>query len=696
MSIVALAERHPVISTLSIILGGVSLLASCAPKATPGTASMAEAGRDINWESYGGDRNANHFSPLDQINTSNITRLGLVWSYDIDVGPNAYTAPIAVDGIMYFAAGYSVVHALDARTGKELWRYDPEAWKVAGQKMRASWGSRGIAYAAGKVLVATVDGRLIALSAKTGKPVWSVQTLDQDGAYITGPPWVAGDMVLIGFGGGDVAPVRGSVSAYDLATGHKAWRFYTVPGDPKKGPDGEVSDSVMAKAAATWTGEWWRYGGGGTVWHAMAYDRELNLVYIGTGNGAPWNRKIRSPGGGDNLFVCAILALRADTGEYAWHYQANPGETWDFNSNMDLELANLPIGGRTRKVLLHAPKNGFFYVIDRTNGKLISAEPFAQVNWADRIDVSTGRPVERPEARFPDGKPALVYPMASGAHGVEAMAFNPALGLAYIPKLEQQRYYGDPKMDLTTWRHAGGMAISPGVDLSTPPSKTLPPPAMALVAWDPIAQKAAWSVPLKGARNGGVLATAGGLVFEGQSTGDVTAYEGKTGAKLWSFYAQNGVMAQPISYSVGGRQYITVIASWRTNAPSGHTPEWDYHSQKRRVLTFALDGKKQLPPEENTPLPIEKDPDSHVDAALATKGQGLFGLRCAFCHGFGGASGGMAPNLKRSSIPLDAGAFRTVVREGALKPGGMPSFEELSDGELDALRHYLRQQRDPS
>lgn len=410
------------------------------------------------WPDYDGPTTT-HFSPLDQINDHNVSRLGLAWHVDLDVGGSSLTAPIAVDGVVYLAAGASHIHAIDAVTGKPLWRYDPQAREAAGHKMRAAWGSRGIAYANGRIFTGTLDGRLIALDAKTGKPLWSSRTVGKDDArYITGAPWVYKDKVVIGHGGADFGPVRGYVTAFDQATGKQAWRFYTVPGDPAKG----FENKAIAMAAKTWKGQWWRYGGGATVWNAMAYDPETNLLFIGTGNGAPWNQKIRSPGGGDNLFVCSIVALNADTGEYVWHYQTNPGETWDFNSDMDIELADLTVEGKPRKVLLHAPKNGFFYVIDRQTGKLISARNTVPVTWAKGIDIKSERPIENPQARFPGGRPAIVYPSPYGAHNIEAMSFNPGTGLVYIPVMDQGWVYTDVQ-PLAGWKFTDGQRISTGI-----------------------------------------------------------------------------------------------------------------------------------------------------------------------------------------------------------------------------------------
>jgi quinohemoprotein ethanol dehydrogenase len=617
-----------------------------------------------------------------------VERLGLAWSYDIDALPTSYSAPIEVGGVLYFASGYSVIHALNAVTGELLWQYDPQAPQAAGERMRGAWGVRGIAYANGKIYTGTVDGRLIAIDARTGSAVWSVMTLEpNDGRYISGPPQVFNDVVVIGHGGADFAPVRGYVTAYDAETGAQKWRFYTVPGNPADG----FENDAMRMAAGTWNGEWWRYGGGGTVWHAMAYDPRYNRIYIGTGNGAPWNQKIRSPGGGDNLFLCSIIALDAETGEYVWHYQVNPGETWDYNAAMDIELADIEIDGHTRHVILHAPKNGFFYVIDREDGRLISAEQFAQnVTWAERIDVESGRPVEIASARYPDGQAALVFPSPVGAHAAEAMSYSPRSGLVYIPAIEQGRIYVDAP-NLANWSYAPGQVINNGTG-APPPGMTAPPGTNRLLAWDPVRQREAWSVPLQGRKNGGVLSTAGNLVFQGNVTGEVIAYAADTGRRLWSFDGQTGILGQPISYRAGGRQYVSIITGWRMGGTSGPGLDWDYRVQRRRVLTFALDATAQLPPLDRTPAPFVDDAAFRVDARRAALGASVFGQRCYLCHGPALASGGTAPDLRRSPIPSDLASLTAVLHDGVLVQNGMPLYAELSPQEIEGLQHYIRQQ----
>ncbi|WP_408641120.1 PQQ-dependent dehydrogenase, methanol/ethanol family [Flavisphingomonas formosensis] len=645
-----------------------------------------QEGRD--WPHYGGSTE-NHYSPLTEINDRTVSGLGLAWFKDINDGGSALSAPVAVDGVLYYASGSSFVRAVEAATGRELWTFDAQAWKTAGRKLRAAWGIRGLAYDNGKIFVGTIDGKLTALDAKTGKPAWSVMTVGADDErYISGAPWVFKGKVIIGHGGADFAPIRGYVTAYDQATGRQLWRFYTVPGDPAKG----FENKAMAMAAKSWTGEWWKYGGGGTVWNAMAYDPKYNRIYIGIGNGSPWNRKIRSPGGGDNLFLCSIVALDADTGEYVWHYQTNPGESWDYNSAMDIELADLKIDGHVREVIMHAPKNGFFYVLDRKTGKLISAQNIVPVNWAKRIDVATGRPVENPEARYPGGKPAIVYPSPFGAHNIEAMSFNPATGLVYIPTMDQGRVYVDPEGGLKDWKHLDGQRLSVGT--GAPPPGVVPdrPATSFLLAWNPATQKEAWRVPMPGIRGGGGTATtAGNLLFQGNAGGRFVAYAATSGKPLWSFDAQTAVMAQPIVYRANGREYVSVIAGARFASATGLPREWNYRTQQWRLLTFALGGKAKLPPANDEQPPVLDDPAFTVDPAKAKAGALIFGQRCSICHGAGAVSGGAAPDLLQSPIPMDHDSFTAVLRDGMLMERGMPRFEELDDQHIGALQHYLRQ-----
>lgn len=651
---------------------------------------LADTNGGDDWAGYGRTYGEQHYSPLADINVANVNRLSLAWSYDLGSG-NPASIPVAVGGVLYVSSGLSVVRAFDAASGKLLWEHDTHVADVAGDKLRPAWGIRGVAYWDGKVYTGTQDGRLVALDARSGAEVWSVQTTSPgDGRYITGAPRVFDGKIIIGHGGADTSNNRGYVTTYDARTGKQLWRFFIVPGDPKKG----FEDDAQAMAAKTWTGSWWNYGGGGAAWNAFTYDAETDTILIGTGNGAPWNRKIRSPGGGDNLFLCSIVALDAKTGRYKWHYQVNPGETWDFNAAMDMPLADLVIDGRKRKVVMQAPKNGFFYVIDRTNGKLISAEPFAKVTWAHRINLKTGRPEEVPGARFPDGKSFEMWPTERGAHSWMPTAFSPKTGLIYIPKIEAGANYYDRGIDLQNWTRPAGNAPALGeifdLNVKNPLQNT-----SELLAWDPVRQRKVWSVKTFGGFNGGALATGGDLVFQGQIDGRFSAYDAKNGRELWHLAAQAAVIAAPITYRAKGVQYVTVLVGMGTTpgldrrAQGGLTI--DARTQAKRILTFRIDGNAKLPkPQPATPLVAAPDPTYQSNPALAAAGANVYNLRCTACHGVNVESGGIAPDLRASPVLQNAQVFLSIVREGALQMNGMPRFGELSDAETTALRQFLR------
>ena len=651
------------------------------------TGHAAESG--ANWESYGRTAGENHYSPLTELNDRTVNRLRLAWWVELPPG-NSVSEPVEVDGTLYVATGYSVLRAIDAATGRVLWSYDPKVPAAAGRKLRQGWGIRGLSYSDGKLYVGTHDGRLIAVDAHSGKLVWSVLTVDpNDVRFISGPPRAFNDKVVIGHGGADVGSIRGYVDCYEGKTGKRLWRFYTVPGNPAEG----FENKAMEMAAKTWFGEWWKYGGGGTVWNSMTYDPDFNVFYLGVGNGAPWNRKIRSAGQGDNLFLASVVAVDADTGAYKWHYQENPGESWDYNASMDLELATLAIDGTPRKVLMTAPKNGFFYVIDRSNGRLISAEPFAKVTWASKIDLTTGRPVELPNIRYENGE-TTIWPGAVGAHSWQPMSFNEKTGLVYLPTIELPGGYNDKGIDPKTWQRTPGNAVDNGVEPSFTPN--LPGAATSyLQAWDPIHQRQVWRVANPSFWNGGTMTTAGNLVFQGQIDSTFNAYAADSGERLWSFDAGAAVIAPPITYSVRGRQYVTVLSG---NDTSGSAfallyRQYDigYRTQKRRILTFMLDGTASLPATApHTPFVAAHDADFRPDDASSQRGMKTYDLHCAVCHGVAVIGGGHAPDLRASAVPLGKDAFESVVRGGALVANGMPRFEEFSDEKLDDLRQFIR------
>jgi len=656
-------------------------------------AALADEKSGANWLSYGRTYSEQRFSPLAQVDAQNVGGLGVSWYMDLGEHKSLLATPLVVDGVMYFTGSYAKVIAVDTRTGKELWTYDPKVIETAGERARVIWDSnRGVAYWKGRVFVAAGDGRLIALDAATGTEVWSVMTVDPKLAYfINGAPRVFNDKVIIGNGGTEWGGLRGYVTAYDAATGEQAWRFYTVPGNPADG----FEDETQEMAAKTWTGEWWKHGGGGTVWNGLTYDPEFNRIYIGTGNGAPWNRKIRSPDGGDNLFLCAIVALDADTGKYVWHYQTVPGETWDYNSNMDMVLADLTIDGKPVKAMMHAPKNGFFYVLDRATGKLISAEKIGRATWATHVDMATGRPVEAKGARFEDGE-ELIYPGPLGVHNWHAMSFNPGTGLAYIPTQDLPALYTDKKIKPANWE-SPSFAFDPGVDLMRD-DLPLKIDASALLAWDPVKQEKAWEQKLPGAWNAGTLTTAGNLVFQGRTDGKLVAYRATDGVPLWMFDMGVGISAPPISYEVDGKQHIALLAGWGGAAASmvgSITAQhgWAYGMHPRRLVVFALDGDKLLPkappPSFATPLVQE---DFKVDEMLAEQGSYLFVRNCASCHGGGAVAGGYAPDLRASQAPVYPEAFKEIVVGGSRRLQGMPQYKELSDADLSAITHYIRRQ----
>ena len=658
-------------------------------------AAIANEAETANWLSYGRTYSEQRYSPLTEVNAENVGTLGLDWFMEFPLQHRSLlSTPLVVDGVMYFTGSWSSIEAVDLRSRKHLWTYDPKVLEKSGARARIFWDTnRGAAYWKGKVFVATGDGRLIAVDAKTGKEVWSAQTTDPKlPLYINGAPRVFRDKVLIGNGGTEVGSARGYVTAYDTASGKQAWRFYVVPGNPAEG----FEDEAQAMAAKTWTGEWWKHGGGGQTWNGLTYDPEFNRVYIGTGNGSPWNRKMRSPDGGDNLFLCSIVALDADTGKYLWHYQTTPGETWDYNSNMDIVLADLNIGGKPVKALMHAPKNGFFYVIDRANGKLLSAEKIGKVTWATHVDMKTGRPVEVPGSRYEDGE-ATVYPSAFGVHNWHAMSFNKDTGLVYIPTIELPGWFNDKGINKIDWQ-ATDFQMDTAVRFTKGDELPQKINAGTLLAWDPVKQQKAWEVQLPGVWNPGTMTTAGNLVFQGRTDGKFVAYDAKTGAALWTFDTGLGISGAPITYQVDGKQFISLLVGWGgagTSFGGVVTAQhgWAYGEHPRRLLTFALDSKVTLPPSPppRIPQPVVKA-DFKVDPLQAEQGHDLYVRNCTICHGGSAVSGGYAPDLRASQVPLFLEAFHDVVINGSRQSQGMPPFTELTDKDLVAIQHYLRRQ----
>jgi quinohemoprotein ethanol dehydrogenase len=674
---------------LALTLLAAVALAGCDRAAQPGS----EAAASDEWHLFGNTGEEQHYAALDQIDIGNVAELKLAWFADLPQG-NSATGPVMAEGKLFAITGHGDVRAFDAVTGKPLWNYESGAREASkGLQMRLGWGPKGLAYENGRVFLGTHDGRVIALEAGDGKLAWEQRDFPAgDMRYINGPVRVFGGKVIVGHGGADFTPLRGHVTTYDAETGKRLWRFYTVPGD-EPGSGGEKADALMAES---WPGGWTkpdgsRRGGGGTAWNAFSYDPELGLIYIGVGNGFPYNQSVRSPQGGDNLFLASIVAVKADTGAYVWHYQVCPGEQWDCTATQDMSLATLEIEGKPRKVLIQAPKNGFVYVIDRENGKLISTEKYAdRVTWAERIDLASGRPVENPGARY-HGKKGMfeLWPGVRGAHSWLPQSFSPRTGLLYIPVIEGASLIGDEGLDLANLPPALSMGVVMDPDPELPGARR-----GFLKAWDPVAQKEAWRVALPGNWPGGVLSTAGDLVFQGRLDGQLVAYDAKSGKQLWSFATGAPVVAPPISYRVGKTQYVTVLTGNGAGggglfSPGNAKLETDYYLP-RRVLTFALGEKAVLPKRDATAIrPPLDDPGFVPDPAIAQRGGRAFG-QCMVCHGNNALAAGSGPNLRTSPIILDAKAFRTVVKEGALLPAGMPVFPEIADKTLEDIRHYLR------
>ncbi len=672
----------------ALMLGGLE--ANQGPAAVDAKRLTAADSDPGNWMSQGRTYSEQRFSPLTKINTSNVGQLGLAWSFELSTNRGVETTPIVVDGVMYVTSSWSLVYALDARTGALLWKYDPMVPREVGFHACCDVVNRGVAVWGGRVYVATLDGRLVALDARTGRPAWSVVTVDQSKPYtITMAPRIIKGKVMIGNSGSEYG-VRGYVSAYDVRDGKLIWRFFTVPGDPAKG----FENKAMEMAAKTWTGNWWTFGGGGSPWDAMSYDPDSNLLYFGTGNGLPWDEKARSPGGGDNLFLSSIVAVNADTGAYAWHYQTTPGDSWDFDSTQTLTLADITIGGARRKVLMQANKNGFLYVIDRVTGSLISAKPFVPVTWAKGIDPATGKPIEIGDPRYTQA-PSVIFPSSFGAHNWQPMSFSPKSGLVYIPGQEIPGAYGtDDKF-----------AFEPGQWNTAVDTKlnTLPPDPKAraamrnsmqgeLIAWDPVAGKEAWRAAHKGPWNGGVLSTAGDLVFQGTADGHFNAYGAADGKPLWSAETWTSTLAGPMTYTVDGEQYVAVGAGFGSvfylvagfAAPNAGTPD------NGRILVYKLGGKADLPRPILTRLEHPKPPPATASAEVVAAGHARFNRYCLVCHGYNAISGGVIPDLRYSPIIASSDTFRTIVRGGALKDHGMVSFaDRLGDAEAESVRAYI-------
>jgi PQQ-dependent dehydrogenase (methanol/ethanol family) len=644
------------------------------------------------WMTYGGTYSEQRFSPLKKIDASNVSGLGLQWFADYETNQNQHGSPLYIDGVIYVSTARNVVHAFDAKTGRQLWKYNP---MIQGVRLRYNVGlvNRGIAAWHGKIIMGTLDARLVAIDAKTGKEVWSTDTVPESlglgemGNHyaITMATRVAKGKVFIGGAGGEFG-VRGWIAAFDADTGKEVWRFWTVPGDPAKG----FENPALERASKTWTGQWWRSsGGGGTVWDGALYDPVTDLLYFGTGNASPWNARTREPSLGDDLYAASIVAVKPDTGEYVWHYQETPGDAWDYDAVSPMMTADLTIGGRKKHVILQPSKNGFMYVLEARTGKLISADAFTEVNWATGVDMKTGRPNVVPAARY-ENEPWNLAPGVQGGHSWHPNAFSPLTGLIYIPAWEAYFTMAGPAPGSAP---PPGGAFSLGINMGARIEPgTLKPydrrgVSGRLKAWDPVARKVVWETEAyaNAGPTSGVLATAGSLVFMGNGSGKVlAAYDAKTGAKLWNFDARTAVLAAPISYLLDGVQYVA--------ASVGGVAQGGYFAPTHaRMLVFALGGKAVLPePEPYTPPPLNPPP-STASAEVIAHGGEAYTQYCSVCHGANGLQARTSfPNLTVTPLLWTQPGFDQVVLQGGRADKGMGSFaKDLKPEDAVAVREYL-------
>lgn len=655
------------------------------------------AGNEGEWLSYGRTYDEQRFSPLAAINEKTVGDLGLAWSYDLDTARGQEATPLMHDGKLYISTAWSKVLAFDAATGKLLWAYDPKVPRETLVRACCDAVNRGVALYGDKLYVGTLDGRLVALEQGTGKVVFEKTVVPNQVDYtITGAPRIAKGRVLIGSGGAEYK-ARGYLAAYDAETGDEVWKFHTVPDDPAKGFKQEgVNQGAMEAAAKTWAGEWWKLGGGGTVWDSITYDPQLNLVYFGTGNAEPWNPAAAGRSG-DSLYTSSIVAVNADTGEYAWHFQETPEDRWDYDSNAQITVADLTISGEKRRVLLHAPKNGFFYVLDARTGKFISGTAYSAMNWATGIDPVTGRPQINPEARYEKtGKPFIGFPATMGAHSWQPMSYSPRTGLVYIPTNQIAVGFAAEK----DWKPSD-IGFQFGIDASqtaVPADAKIRSDIRAmttgtLIAWDPVARKEVWRVAQKGPWNGGTLATAGNLVFQGNAEGDFVAYSADKGARLWAFPAQTGVIAAPMSYRIGGEQYVAVLAGWGGAWDLAAGIVADKAGTTRnisRLLVFKLGSKGKLPPPPPFTAKVLDPPADTGTPQQIAKGAQVYARYCLVCHGDGAIAGGLVPDLRHSGALGSADALRAIVLDGALKHTGMVSFKSaVTAADAEAIRMYV-------
>ena len=661
---------------------------------------------DQEWLSIGKDYREQRFSPLQQINEQTIGDLKLEWEADFPTSRGMESTPLVHNGKLYVTLPWGFLYAFDAKTGKQLWEFDSTSNRANLINMCCGPVNRGPGLWVGedgitRIYLGTIDGRLVAINTATGEKLWEVQVTPdgKDSQYsITGPARVIDGKVLIGSSGAEYG-VRGFFTAYDAITGEQAWRFYTVPRDPALGPQEQPE---LEKALETWTGDLWKKtGGGGTVWDGMVYDPELDLLYVGVGNGSPWNRNLRNPGGGDNLFLNSIVAVRPQTGEYVWHYQVTPNDNWDYTGTQQLVLAELEIDGVVRDVIMQAPKNGFYFVLDRRTGELISAEPYASINWATRWDKQTNKPVETDIASYQNYKNGtILLPGPVGAHNWQPMAYSPDTRLTYIPVQNVPTPYKKKEpFDYTLHRWNTGVDDSALPILSNWVMWEAALDALfygRLVAWDPVKQEQAWSVKLPFASNGGVLATAGNLVFQGNFAGEFVAYNAKNGDRLWQHQTDSPIVAGAMSYEIDGEQYIAIpqggggVVQLAFGRPYQNTGE-----NANRLLVFKLNCRglpvRQADIEARQPVPLIAQ--RNTDPEAIAKGYEVFMHHCFGCHGISAAASNAVPDLRYRDEEIQQ-IFAGVVGAGILEHKGMVAFFETENlQDIQALRAFLDNQQ---
>lgn len=679
-----------------------------------GCAAGDKGGAGDDWPFTGGDVDGSHFSRLTDIDAGNVARLGLAWSHDLGTNRVQEATPVVVDGVMYTSGNLGRVYALDAATGASLWTFEPEVDMQANRSACCDQANRGVAVADGKVMVGALDGMLYALDAKTGAVRWKVDTItDHSRGYTsTGAPEVAGDLVLIGNAGAEY-DARGYVTAYRIADGKQAWRFFTVPHDPKTGPQ---ENPALDAALKTWDKDSrWDIGGGGTVWDAINYDPAFDTVYIGVGNGGPYAIKTRSPKGGTNLYLSSIVALDRRTGAVKWHYQETPGDSWDYTATQPMVLADVEVDGKIRPAILHSPKNGYLFVIDRETGKPLRINPLVRTNWTKGFDKDGVAQMTPKNVDYWNG-PRIVYPASAGARNWYPAAYDPTRKLYFAHVLDMGNLmFGPPPGTPEQARRAKALNVQTTLIFTPMLQQVLPtlpaairdqveklpemqwvkdkPYSSELRAIDPLTGKAKWAVPTQGWQDRmGTLATASGLVFHGSIGGKLMVRDADTGKVLKEIDTGSSIMAAPMTYRVKGVQYVAVATGFGGGG-WGYVPEYSAayrYGNANRLLVFKLDGGSVKMPDPLPPLEVASAPPAQkpgVTPAMIAQGQGLFFQNCAICHSNQLRS--TAPDLRRMQ-PATHEMFGAIVRDGLLLPGGMPRWDDLlSVQDVDAIHAWL-------